>query len=117
MNKQRVTNLSYLKELAGGEEAVIKELIELFLEQIPEFREELRDHLYHQRWEELGKLAHKAKSSVMIFGLNDLAVVLKQLQLKTQQHVEIHTYIAHVEEFERVITAAEQELREELENL
>lgn len=117
MNKQRLTDLSYLKEIAGGETAVMKEFIELFLEQITEFRDGLQMYLKNQQWDELGKLAHKAKSSVMTFGLNELGSHLKQLQIKTQQLSEIDSYSADVEEFERVISAAEQELREELENL
>lgn len=117
MNTQRLTDLSYLKEIAGGEPAVIKEFIELFLDQINEFRSDLRMYLQNQRWEELGKTAHKAKSSVMTFGLNELGLHLKQLQVKTQQLSEINSYPADVEEFEKVISIVEQELKEELKKL
>jgi HPt (histidine-containing phosphotransfer) domain-containing protein len=117
MNTQRLTDLSYLKEIAGGETAVIKEFIELFLEQITEFRNDLRMYLQNQQWEELGKMAHKAKSSVMTFGLNELGLHLKQLQIKTQQLSEIDTYPADVDKFEEVISVAEQELLEDLKRL
>ncbi|MGV8137432.1 MAG: Hpt domain-containing protein [Mangrovibacterium sp.] len=115
MNKQRLTDLSYLKEIAGGETAVIKEFIELFLEQISEFKNEMQMHLQNKQWEALGKTAHKAKSSVMTFGLNELGLHLKQLQIKTQQRIEVDSYPADVEEFIRVITLAEQELKKEIE--
>jgi HPt (histidine-containing phosphotransfer) domain-containing protein len=117
MDKQTLTDLGYLKEIAGGETVVMKEFIELFLEQITEFRNDLQMHLQNQQWEELGKVAHKAKSSVMTFGLNDLGSHLKQLQLKTQKLAEIDSYPADVDEFVRVISLAEQELKKELEKL
>lgn len=117
MNTERITDLSYLKEIAGGETAIIKEFIELFLEQIPEFRSELRAHLRNRQWDELGKTAHKAKSSVMTFGLSDLGLHLKQLQVKTQKLTDVDSFPADVEEFEKIITAAERELREDLKNL
>lgn len=117
METQRLTNLSYLEEVTGGEAEIMKEFIEMFFEQIPEFRDGLRNHLNNQQWKELGELAHKAKSSVMTFGLNDLGMRLKQLQFKTQQLTEIETYEAHIEDFEKVISLAEQELKDDLKKL
>jgi len=115
MNEQRLTDLSYLEEIAGGEATVMKEFIELFLEQITEFKSEMQFQLQNQQWGELGKTAHKAKSSVMTFGLNELGQHLKQLQIKTTQLTEVESYPADVEEFIRVINVAEQELKKELE--
>jgi len=117
MNRQTLTDLSYLKEIAGGDRAVMKEFIELFLEQISEFRNDMRMHLQNQEWTELGKTAHKAKSSVMTFGLNDLGIHLKQLQIKTQMGSKIESYASDVDEFIRVITLAEEELKKELDHI
>ena len=117
MEPQQLTNLSYLEEVTGGEAEIIKEFIEMFFEQIPEFRQGLRNYLNNKQWKELGDLAHKAKSSVMTFGMEDLGKHLKQLQLKTQQEAEIDTYEAHVKEFETLIDIAEQELRDVLSKL
>lgn len=114
---KKYINLEYLEEVTGGEAEIMKEFIEMFFEQIPEFRDGLKNYLANKQWKELGELAHKAKSSVMTFGLNDLGMHLKQLQLKTQQLSEIETYQDHVREFETVITAAELELQEELKKL
>jgi HPt (histidine-containing phosphotransfer) domain-containing protein len=36
-----------------------------------------------EKWEELGKLAHKAKASASIMGMSDLAAELKQLEQLT----------------------------------
>lgn len=117
MNENRITSLAYLDEVTGGDPEITKEFIEMFFEQIIEFRTGLRNHLINRKYKELGELAHKAKSSVMTFGMNDLGMRLKQLQLKTQKLEEIDSYEEHVAEFETLIEQAEKELQEVLDNI
>jgi HPt (histidine-containing phosphotransfer) domain-containing protein len=114
MDKEKLINLSYLKEIAGDEPDVMKEFIGLFLEQITEFRNDLQTCLKNRQWEELGKAAHKAKSSVMTFGLNDLGLLLKRIQLSTQEGGDVNTCSGDVAEFIRLIGLAEEELQQEL---
>ena len=117
MAQLRLTDLSYLNELTGGEPEIVKEFIEMFFGQIDEFRDGMNGYLAEQKWKELGELAHKAKSSVMTFGMNDLGHRLKELQLKTQQLQDIETYPSYVEEFVQKIEAAVIELKEDMAKL
>ncbi len=114
MTKARLTDLAYLKEITGGEPEIMKEFIQMFFDQIPEFRIGLTEHLANQKWKELGELAHKAKSSVMTFGMNDLGHQLKELQLKTQKLEDIDSYSTYVDDFLAEITQAENELNDDL---
>jgi HPt (histidine-containing phosphotransfer) domain-containing protein len=114
MNQDRYTNLDYLKEITGGEPEIMKEFIQMFFDQLPEFRDGLTGYLANQQWEELGKLAHKAKSSVMTFGMNELGYRLKELQLKTQKLEAIESYPVYVEEFMNEVAQAEKELQEDM---
>ena len=111
MSQARLTNLDYLKEITGGEPEIMNEFIQMFFDQLPEFRDGLTSHLSNQKWKELGELAHKAKSSVMTFGMNDLGHRLKELQLKTQKLEGIDSYPVYVEEFINAIALAEVELK------
>lgn len=114
MAQTRYTNLDYLKEITGGESEIMKEFIQMFFDQLPEFKDGLTNHLTNKNWEELGKLAHKAKSSVMTFGMNELGYRLKELQLKTQKLEDIQSYPDYVEEFLNEVTQAEKELQDDL---
>jgi len=114
MSQARYTNLDYLKEITGGEPEVMQEFIQMFFDQLPEFRDGLTSHLANKKWKELGELAHKAKSSVMTFGMNDLGLRLKELQLKTQKLEDIDSYPQFVDEFISTIAQAEIELKEDL---
>jgi HPt (histidine-containing phosphotransfer) domain-containing protein len=114
MPKARLTNLDYLKEITGGEPEIMQEFIQMFFDQIPEFRDGLTSYLADKKYKELGELAHKAKSSVMTFGMNELGYRLKELQLKTQKLEDIETYPEYVKEFLDEIAQAEEELKADM---
>lgn len=117
MNQLRYTNLDYLKEITGGEPEIMKEFIQMFFDQFPEFRDGMKNLLAEKKYKELGELAHKAKSSVMTFGMNDLGLRLKELQLKTQKLEAIERYPIYVEEFMAVMAQAEIELMDDMAKL
>ncbi len=111
------TDLSYLKEITGGESSIVQEMVEMFFAQVDEFKTNLNKYLEEKKWAELGKEAHKAKSSVLIVGMEDLGKNLKKLQLLTEEEKEVETYPDYVKMFEEQCDAAIEELKEELNNL
>ncbi|MCD6355445.1 MAG: Hpt domain-containing protein, partial [Prolixibacteraceae bacterium] len=58
-------NLQYLEEVSGGDNAFKKELINIFLTQVPEFISNMKHFLTDGNLKELAKEAHTAKSSVL----------------------------------------------------
>lgn len=111
------TDLSYLKEITGGESSIVIEMVEMFISQVDEFKENLTKYLADKNWVDLGKEAHKAKSSVLIVGMEDLGKNLKKLQLLTEEDKEIETYPDYVKMFMEQCDAAVEELKVELQNL
>lgn len=111
------TDLTYLKEITGGENEIVKEMIEMFLDQVQEFKANMNSYLNSGNWIELGKEAHKAKSSVLIVGMEDLGKNLKKLQLLTEENKEIETYPDYVKMFEEQCDAAKIELQAELDKI
>jgi HPt (histidine-containing phosphotransfer) domain-containing protein len=111
------TDLSYLKEITGGENSIVKEMVEMFLDQVDEFKMNLTKFLNEKRYFELGKEAHKAKSSVLIVGMEEMGKRLKKLQLLTEEGKEVETYPEYVKMFIEQCDAAVIELKEELKKL
>ena len=105
------TNLNYLRTITEGDTASMKELMQMFIDQVPEFTENLNKYLMEERYAELGSEAHKAKSSVMIMGMEDLGHDLKVLQLATIGGTKKESYAQHVKRFENECQAAIEELR------
>jgi HPt (histidine-containing phosphotransfer) domain-containing protein len=107
-----VTDLTYLNNMAGGAPEIIKEMITIFLDQANEYIQDMPKLLEEKNYMALGKLAHKAKSSVSIMGMNDLATELKSLELLTKEEKDVETYPNYVKNFIAVCSQGMQELKE-----
>ncbi|MCL3779293.1 Hpt domain-containing protein [Prolixibacteraceae bacterium JC049] len=117
MSEGKLTNLNYLNEVTGGEPMIVKEMLEMFIGQVPELQANIQQYLADKKYIELGKEAHKAKSSVLIVGMDDLGVRLKELQLLTEKGEAIEKYPEYVEEFVTKCDKAVEELTEALKEL
>ena len=59
-------DLTYLESMSMGSQEMVNEMIQIFLDQIPEFTGGIKDNLDKKDFIALGALAHKAKSSVAV---------------------------------------------------
>ncbi|WP_010665011.1 Hpt domain-containing protein [Marinilabilia salmonicolor] len=104
-NKHEFVNLSYLQSIAGDDEGIINELITIFLDQIPEFTEGLDKSFEEKDWRNVAAIAHKAKSSVLSMGMEELGNVdLKNLELIAKE--------IFVQEVKKKSDATEKEVKE-----
>ena len=110
-------DLSYLREMSGGNQSLILEMIDIFKNQVKEFNEGLIAHYEKKEFEQLGKLAHKAKSSVSIMGLNNLASELKRLELMAKAGKNQAEYQQIINKFKLDTNEAVNELNEVTKNL
>lgn len=115
--KGKYINLEYLENISGGSKSLVKEMVEIFLEQVPEFTKEMKELLAKKDYQSLGLLAHKAKSSVAIMGMNELAEDLKDFEHLTKEMKDVERYPSYIERFERSCYEAILELNEIIENL
>jgi len=105
------TNLQYLQSITDGNQQINREIIELFLLQVPDFINNL-NHLYQTgQYAALGKEAHKAKSSLQIMGMTELEAEMKILSQKTIQGIDAESYPAHIRNFELQCAGAVAELQ------
>jgi hypothetical protein len=73
--------------------------------------------LADKEYELLGRLAHKAKSSISIMGLNDLAVDLKTFENLAKASEEVEKYPGFIKKFKSETKEAVDELNEVITNL
>jgi HPt (histidine-containing phosphotransfer) domain-containing protein len=102
-------SLNYLEEISGGDLDFKKELITIFLHQIPEFIMNMHRYFSGQDYEKLAKEAHTAKSSVLIFMMNETGLILKNIQLKAEAN-EPDTILQLIDEVECSLENAYKEL-------
>ncbi len=109
-----LTNLDYLNNITESNQVMMRELIGIFKEQVLEMGGQLKEACQKQEWDQLSKLAHKAKSNAAIVGLNDLAQDLRNLEIWAAERKQVESYEKIVEKFIFVINEALEELKEYL---
>jgi HPt (histidine-containing phosphotransfer) domain-containing protein len=92
-------------------------MISIFNVQVKDFGAEMDQLLNNRQYELLGKLAHKAKSSVAIMGLTDLAVLLKELEVSAGDGKNSESYSVTIENFKNTTSEAVKELNVVAQNL
>jgi HPt (histidine-containing phosphotransfer) domain-containing protein len=111
------TDLTYLKNMSAGNKELVLEMIEIFKQQVAEFNEQM-NLLYNKKdFENLGKLAHKAKSSISIMGLHDLAKDLKTFENIAKAGIETEKYTKFMEKFRDETSEAVSELDQVASNI
>jgi HPt (histidine-containing phosphotransfer) domain-containing protein len=103
-------NMEYLDSVSGGDPEIIKEIVIIFKDQSVEIFNEMQTHLANKNYMALGLLAHKAKSSVAIMGMSELAVMLKTFELQAREGKETHLYESYISSFHQDTTEAVKEL-------
>jgi HPt (histidine-containing phosphotransfer) domain-containing protein len=94
-----ITDLNYLKSMSGSDPNFIREMIDLFREQIDEYKLIMPELLEKKDYESLSKIAHKAKSSVAVMGMTEVADLLKELELLAQEEIDVERYESLVAHF------------------
>lgn len=117
MADQRITNLSYLEELGMGEDALLIEMIELFLVNTPESLQILRTHAQNEDWESLAAEAHKFKPNLFYMGLTDAQQVIIKIEESAKEESDLETILPRIQGIEVVCEKAYGELREILDEL
>ena len=112
MSKDKLTNLSYLEEISNGSKEFMLELIDMFFVQIPEYQNLLQELFEKEDWIQLGKTAHKAKSSILMMGITELASQLKHLEENAKEGRNINEYSEIIAKFVSDSSIAITELEE-----
>ncbi|MDA0729699.1 MAG: Hpt domain-containing protein [Bacteroidetes bacterium] len=63
-------DLTYLDQVFHGNEAMVGQIVTLFLEQAPHIGSQMTQCVQESRWSDLHPLAHKLKSSVKMLGIH-----------------------------------------------
>ena len=107
----------YLETVAGGDKELLKELVVMFRDQVAEFNSEMNDLYREGNYNALGSLAHKAKSSVAIMGMDSLSNMLKKFESDALDGKNEEMYKSYISRFENDTRSALSELDVLIKNL
>jgi signal transduction histidine kinase/HPt (histidine-containing phosphotransfer) domain-containing protein len=113
----QLTDLSYLKGIAGGDNSLIQRAVGKFLESTPETVLEMDQCLASKSYLDLSKLAHKLKSSVATMGMTEAReamFTIEQIGKGTDQLEKLPALVAHAKD---LVNRSYKELEEALKAL
>lgn len=90
---------------------LMQELIDIFTSQAEEYIQEMQDAYARSDWQSLSRIAHKAKSSVAIMGMNELSEMLKDFEILARDQKNVNKYSEYIDKFTREINQACKELK------
>ena len=103
INDAEVVNLGQLYELVGKKDDKLLKYINIYLNQVPEDLEKLKEAFEGKSWEDLAKLAHKIKGNVGYMGVDDIREDLITLEKQKEQVGNIDDISDLVGKIEEVI--------------
>jgi len=110
-------NLDFLNEMSDGSEDLTRDLINMFIKQVPMFSEQLDNFYQCGDYISLGKLAHKIKSSVAMMGIEELTTDMKALEEIAKEGKKSDKYPKYISKFKSISNEAIVELNQILINL
>jgi len=90
MNNYQYINLEYLNEVALGNQAFKKEMLETFCIKTPNSIAQMEIALQNQDYEQVGKIAHQLKTSFAFVGMDSTVELCKKMQDMGLKKNDVH---------------------------
>ncbi len=117
MDSKKLFDLTNLNEMLGGDQHAIYQMVKIFLQATPESLSELNKCYEKNDLDGVSKLAHKLKSSVDIFCINDIKQDIRRLENNTRDNINIDEVPELVSKLNTILNIAIEQVKEEKDNL
>ena len=113
MDSKKLFDLTNLNEMLGGDKKAILQMVKIFLQATPESLNELNKCYKKDDLQGVSKLAHKLKSSVDIFAIQDIKQDIRRLENNTRDNINLDEVPELVEKLNDVLSKAIAQVEEE----
>ncbi len=86
----KIANTAYLENLSGGNAALIRQIVELFLKQTPGDIDQLVSHIQAQDWNAVHKQAHYIKPTLVYVGAKELHEQIMAIEQLAKGKEDVH---------------------------
>jgi hypothetical protein len=106
----KYVDISFIQNLTSGDIVVIKEIISLFRMEVPLYIADLKKSYDEKQWDNLAAVAHKAKSSFALMGIQEVVADLKSLEIQAKDKQITDIFPAIISNVETIYNLAIKEL-------
>jgi HPt (histidine-containing phosphotransfer) domain-containing protein len=104
-------DLSMVRAVSGGDEAFIKKMIQLFVETVPPSLNDLKEAEKQRQWEQVGKVAHKLKSTIDSMGITSLKDDIRAVETNGKQRLNIDAIPALIQKVDGIVNTCILQLK------
>lgn len=87
-------NMGYLMDLSGGEISLIREMVQLFINQTPDFLSQLAGFIAEKDWDNIRSMAHHIKPTLSYMGTEDMRNALQEIERKAAEKRDYDQIVA-----------------------
>src|SRR6202012_1573973 len=110
----RLYDLSMVQSVSGGDENFIRKMVALFIETVPQNVQDLKNAMQAENWEQVGKTAHKLKSTIDSMGIKSIRQEIRAVEANAKQLESLETIPSMVTTIDAVITECIGQLQAEV---
>lgn len=110
----KLYDLSMVQSVSGGDEGFIKKMVALFIETVPQNLDELVKAVQTENWDQVGKTAHKLKSTVDSMGIKSIRQEIRTVEANAKAKTQVEGIPALVNKIESVIHECIVQLQAEI---
>ncbi|MEO1049734.1 MAG: Hpt domain-containing protein [Bacteroidota bacterium] len=112
-----VVDISYLKQVSGGDTSLMMDMIDLFLGQTPLQISQMYQCVDDENWQALNRIAHKAKSSFGVMGVESIVEDIKHVEIWASQQIRLDEITPLIDNINRVCQQAYTEYERIMEQM
>jgi hypothetical protein len=112
----RLYDLTMVQSVSGGDEGFIKKMVALFIETVPQNLQDLKNALQAENWEQVGKTAHKLKSTIDSMGIKSIRQEIRDVEANSKTLESLQEIPALVATIDNVIKECIGQLQAEVLN-
>jgi PAS domain S-box-containing protein len=112
----RLYDLTMVQSVSGGDEGFIKKMVALFIETVPQNVQDLKKALQEENWEQVGKTAHKLKSTIDSMGIKSIRQEIREVEANAKALESLQTIPSLVATIDTVINECIGQLQAEVLN-
>lgn len=112
-----IINTESLKELTGGDDGFMAEMIEIYLRNTPEMMKEMKASFKKRQLDNVKRIAHKLKSSFGMMGMNSSWQLADEIESIDEKTVAEEVLKEKLSKLSDLVKASERALQTELQNL
>jgi CheY-like chemotaxis protein/HPt (histidine-containing phosphotransfer) domain-containing protein len=113
---QRLYDLTMVQSVSGGDEGFIKKMVALFIETVPQNMDDLKNAVQAENWEQVGKTAHKLKSTIDSMGIKSIRQEIRTVESNAKQMESLTEIPSLVTMIDNVIKECIDQLQAEVLN-